>query len=232
LNTADNRFGPVGDFDGDGQDEILFSSPWGIGIMELAGGTLRPLMMEPNGTRFGGWLLNTADNRFGPVGDFDGDGQDEILFSSPWGIGIMELAGGTLRPLMMEPNGTRFGGWLLNTADNRFRGAADFEGARRDQLFITSPWGIGVLELTSGTLESAAMIPNGTRVGGWLLNTADNNFTQFADITGDGKADVLLTSPWGIGILSPRSGGFTSPFLARNGTRFGGWLFDSMSNSV
>jgi hypothetical protein len=35
--------------------------------------------MAPNGTRFGGWLLNTADNRFGPVGDFDGDGKTELL---------------------------------------------------------------------------------------------------------------------------------------------------------
>ncbi|MDQ1744730.1 MAG: hypothetical protein QOE23_3069, partial [Pseudonocardiales bacterium] len=27
--------------------------------------------MSPNGTRFGWWLLNTADNELGPVGDFD-----------------------------------------------------------------------------------------------------------------------------------------------------------------
>ena len=50
-------------------------------------------MMAPNGTRFGGWLLNTADNRFSPVGDFDGDGRDEILVTSPWGIGMFEAVG-------------------------------------------------------------------------------------------------------------------------------------------
>jgi hypothetical protein len=33
-------------------------------------------MMAANGTRFGGWNLQTGDNRFGPVGDFDGDGRD------------------------------------------------------------------------------------------------------------------------------------------------------------
>ena len=32
------------------------------------------LMMQPNGTRFGNWLLNTADNQFGPAADFEGDG--------------------------------------------------------------------------------------------------------------------------------------------------------------
>ena len=53
-------------------------------------------MMAPNGTRFGGWLLNTADNRFGPVGDFDGDGCDEIVVTQSLGIGIMKLSGSTM----------------------------------------------------------------------------------------------------------------------------------------
>ena len=78
-------------------------------------------MMAPNGTRFGGWLLNTADNSFGPAGDFDGDHHREILVTSPWGIGILKLSGNTFTVPMMQPNGTRFGGWLLNTADNRHR---------------------------------------------------------------------------------------------------------------
>ena len=43
------------------------------------------LMLAPNGTRFGGWLLNTADNHFGPVADFDGDGRAEILVTRPLG---------------------------------------------------------------------------------------------------------------------------------------------------
>ena len=50
-------------------------------------------MMQPNGTRFGGWLLNTADNHFGPAGDYDGDGKAEILVASPWGIGILKQVG-------------------------------------------------------------------------------------------------------------------------------------------
>ena len=36
-------------------------------------------MMAANGTRFGGWLLNTGDNQFGPVGDFDGDGRVDVV---------------------------------------------------------------------------------------------------------------------------------------------------------
>ena len=74
------------DLDGDGRAEIPVSSPWGLGILEVAGGSLSAPSMQPNGTRFGGWLLNTADNRFDLLGDFDNDGRMEILVSSPWGL--------------------------------------------------------------------------------------------------------------------------------------------------
>ncbi|MGH3517394.1 MAG: FG-GAP repeat domain-containing protein, partial [Haloechinothrix sp.] len=176
LNTADNHFGPVGDFDGDGRAEILVTSPWGIGILKQSGGSLTPLMMAPNGTRFGGWLLNTADNHFGPVGDFDGDGRAEILVTSPWGIGILKLSGGTLTASMMQPNGTRFGGWLLNTADNRLGSVANYDSDQRTEILVTSPWGLGFLRQSGGTMTVPMMAPNGTRFGGWLLNTADNEF--------------------------------------------------------
>ena len=70
-----------------------------------------------NGTSFGGWLLNTADNHFTADGRFGG-GTEEILVTSPWGLGILALSGNTMVSPMLQPNGTRFGGWLLNTADN------------------------------------------------------------------------------------------------------------------
>jgi galactose oxidase-like protein/VCBS repeat protein len=166
----------VGDFDGDGIAEILVSSPWGIGILKQTEATMTPLMMAPNGTRFGGWLLNTGDNWFGEVADYDGDGRAEILVRSPWGMGILKLSGGTLTAPMMQPNGTRFGGWLLNTADNRFGSVGRYGGGRMVNLFVTSPWGVGLLRISGSSMTAPMMQPNGTRFGGWLLNTADNVF--------------------------------------------------------
>jgi len=44
-----------------------------------------PRWAAPNGTRFGGWLLNAADNTFGPAGDLDGDGRAEPTITRPRG---------------------------------------------------------------------------------------------------------------------------------------------------
>jgi hypothetical protein len=231
LNTADNRFGPVGDFDGDGVEEILVTSPWGIGIFKLSGNTINVPMMAQNGTRFGGWLLNTADNRFSPVGDVDGDGADEILVTSPWGIGILKLSGNTLTEVMMAQNGTRFGGWLLNTVDNFVVTTADLDGDGVAEIVITSPWGIGVLKLSGSTLTEVMMARNGTRFNGWLLNTLDNRIGPAADFDGDGKAELFISSPWGIGVLKLAGISFDVPMMASNGTRFNGWLLNTADNN-
>ncbi len=230
LNTTDNQLGPVGDFDGDGRDEIMISSPWGLGMLKLSGNSFEVVMMAPNGTRFGDWLLNTADNWLGPVGDFDGDGKDEIMISSPWGLGMLKLSGDSLDVVMMAPNGTRFGGWLLNTFDNRLWAAADLNGDGRDELFISSPWGIGVLAISAGRMNSLMLAPNGTRFGGWLLNTADNQFRNFQDMTGVGKSSILIESPWGIGIMTLGGSTFQVPVMAPNGTRLGNWLLNTHDN--
>ena len=232
LNTADNRFDLMGDFDGDGRTEILISSPWGMGILEQAGGSFNAQMMAPNGTRFGGWLLNTVDNRFGPVGDFDGDGRAEVLVTSPWGLGIFKLSGATMTAPVMAANGTRFGGWLLNTADNRFSPIGDVDGDGRDEILVTSPWGLGILKVSGGTLSVVMMAPNGTRFGGWLLNTADNHVVTTADVDGDGRAEIIITSPWGMGVLKLSGTTLTSPVMAANGTRFGGWLLNTADNRI
>lgn len=232
LNTADNHFGPSGDYDGDGHAEILVSSPWGIGVLKQSGATMAAPMMASNGTRFGGWLLNTGDNSFGPAGDFDGDGKIELLVASPWGLGVLKLAGTTLNAPMMAPNGTRFGGWLLNTGDNSFGPVGDFDGDGRIEIVVTSPWGIGILKLSGGSFSVPMMAPNGTRFGGWLLNTADNSFGRAGDFDGDRHAEILVTSPWGVGILKLAGNNLAAPMMAANGTRFGGWLLNTGDNRL
>ncbi len=229
LNTAANQFGPAGDFDGDGAVELFVSGVDGVGLLKLVDGRLTAPMVQPNGTRLGEWNVQTAVNQFGPAADYDGDGRAEMLVTSPWGIGVLKLAGATMASPMLRPNGTRFGGWLLNTADNQFGPAADYD-AGAAKLFVSSPWGVGILALAGDTMSAPMMHPNGTRFGGWLLNTADNHFVTDGRFAG-GSAEVLVTSPWGLGILALSGDTMASPMLQPNGTRFGGWLLNTADNA-
>jgi hypothetical protein len=232
LNTADNRLGPVGDFDGDGRDEWLAISPWGIGVLELRGSTFGCLALQPNGTNLGGWVLDTATDRFGPVGDVDGDGRDEFLVVGTSGIALLRLSGTTFTTVASAARGSRIGDWLLNPDDNYFWPPADYLGDGRDDLLVTSPWGMGILTLAGGRLTSRAMVPNGTRIGGWLLNTLDNRFAPVGDLDGDGRPELLVISPWGMGVLEISAGAWANPWLAPNGSRFDGWLLNTADNYV
>ena len=81
------------DLDGNGTSDVLVHSPWGLGYLALTSSGMTAPAMAANGTRFDGWLLNTADNRFGPIADVDGDGRDEVVVTSPWGLGILGVNG-------------------------------------------------------------------------------------------------------------------------------------------
>ena len=163
-------------------------------------------MMAPNGTRFGGWLLNTADNYFDMVGDYDGDGHFEILVISPWGVGILKLSGGTFTVPMMAPNGTRFGGWLLNTADNRFGiGPRVYRVHVKmlttptisiDQMFTSMRWvyesiGIVVHRVSTETLNLPAL--NDVDVGACTLGSVTAEQTQlFGHRNNAGPNDAVV----------------------------------------
>jgi hypothetical protein len=288
INTVDNQFLYAADYDGDGKEEVLLTSPWGLGILKYANNEIISLMLAANGTRFGEWLLNTDDNFFTLIGDFDGDGQIEILVTSPSGLGILKFNGITLTSVAMAPNSSRLGDWVLDTSTDRFEVVGDFDGDNRAEILvsnaskigilklqgnnltsiciantgeklgrwmldsktnkmnvvgdydgdgktevlITSDWGLGVLKLNGNVLQSTVAVPNGTRFGGWLLNTRDNRLNYAADFDADGRAEIQITSPWGMGILQQSGNTFNSLTMSPNGTRFGGWLLNTADNDL
>ncbi len=232
LDTVNDQLGPIADYDGDGCDEILVSSAWGAGILKLANGTLEASIVAPNGTRFGGWVIDTSLNRFGPAGDYDGDGRAETLVASAWGLALLKQTGGTLEAPMMQPAGTRLGGWLVDGGANRFGPAADYDGDGRAELLVTSAWGIGILKQAGDTMTSSMLAPNGTRFGRWLLDSSCNRFGPAADYDGDGRVEILVTSPWGLGILKLTGDTLGASMLAANGTGLGDWVIDARDEQL
>jgi hypothetical protein len=162
--------------------------------------------MAPNGTRFGGWLLNTADNTFSALGDFDGDRRSELLVISPWGLGVLKFSGAALNSLVMVPNSSPMGDWVLNTLDNRFGPAADYKGQQRDQVPVVGSQGLGILDVRGTAFVVDRTVANGARLRDWILNASENSLDRAGDYDGDGRAELVISSEWRLGILDFDSG--------------------------
>lgn len=64
----------------------------------------------------GGWRIGYGDV-YRKVGDFDGDGNADILVSSPWGIGVLGVgADGSLVTKAIAPYGASIGGFTLSSS--------------------------------------------------------------------------------------------------------------------
>lgn len=213
----------IGDFNADARDDILLGSPSAIGVLTLHGSTLTSLMSQPKDAWFGGWRYNPQDNVVEGIADFNGDGQDDILMTSPWGIGVFTLQDSTLTPLMAQPNGAWFGAWRYNRQDNVLEGIGDLNGDGRDELLLSSPWGMAALKLQGSTLTTILVRPKGTWFGGWCCNPDNDAVAQVADFNGDGRDDLLMSSPWGIGVLTLAGDTLTSLDMTAYDYPVGAW---------
>jgi len=225
FDAALNRIRGIGDIDGDGVDEFVVTSDWGIGLLKYEGIHFRALMTAPRDTWFGGWrydaTINPGRDSIMGVHNFTGTPKSEIMIWSSWGICTLEYTGASLFPSRIYANGTRLGGWLINTADNVYCGTGQFDADLRKDMVIMSPWGLGIISLQGGS--HVYMAPNGTRFGGWLLNSGDNTVRLIADLDGDGMDEIVISSPWGIGVLKMVEGVLTSVAMHPNGENLGGY---------
>jgi hypothetical protein len=233
FDSRANQVVGIGDLDGNGLDEIVVISDWGIGVLGSSGNSLNSIMLAPNGTRLGEWVLSSRQNTIQLLGDFDGDGRKEILISSGWGLGILKLSGNTLTSIAMHANTSNLDGYVVNTSTLKIIAAGDFLGNRRSQILAADGNGIHLLELRDRSLHRIAFLAQGQRAGQWLLNTSDNSFGPVGDLDRDGKEEIVIRSPWGIGVIGlAQNNQFRCLTLHKYGSHIGDWILEKNDRIV
>lgn len=194
LNTANMKIVGIGDFDGNGKEDFAFRYPGGIvviGLFEVGLGTIGHIR---NGVRYGDWKVAESDVLLGKVRKA---GTDAFVIRSAWGMALFEYHTSSKDAKIVNAVqfGTRLaGGWIVGDVD-RVQGAGDFTGDNLDELFVRSPWGIGLLQIPQtdeGAWTTRWLAPFGTVLpgnaavpGGWTLDSKDRySLGRFAKGTG------------------------------------------------
>ena len=186
----------TGDFNGDGRDDILWRND---------DGTLSDWL----GTASGGYTPNNANSliqiatrwHVAGTGDFNGDGNSDILWVSDSGE-VSDWLGNSAGGFSAN-NGSAF---TQVATSWHVQGTGDFNGDGRDDILWRNDDG------TIGDWLGTAS--GGFTVNGSLLTTIANSWHIVAtgDYNGDGRADILWHSDAGdlSNWLGTASGGFTA----------------------
>jgi ribosome modulation factor len=114
LGSGDKHL--AGDFDGNGKDDVFIRSPQYAGLLTYNGSGFQPNSIQYDW--IGGWKLGSGDQHF--VGDFDGNGKDDILIRSPQYAGLLTYNGSGFQPNSIQYDW--IGGWKLGSGDQHFIG--------------------------------------------------------------------------------------------------------------
>lgn len=241
VHTVDhNRIKGLGDFDGDGADEILtVNYGEGLKVLKFWDRRLHQLAGELAGASAGGETAEVFRDRISGIGDLNGDGKAEILITGDEGICVLQLSDNNrLVPIVRKLSDSWFGGWRFD-GTNRIEGLGDFDGDGAREVLISSDWGIGLLKQREDTFDAYFAQPTGTVFGQWVFDRAVNKIAGIGHFSGTTTAghlvdEILITSGWGIGVLalSPDTLTLHSRAAQPSGTRFGRWRYDAGADRV
>jgi hypothetical protein len=223
LAASDTIVG-VGDFNGDGKDDLLVRNDTAFAILtRTAGGTITTLHEIDQGTWMGGWFFHGSNRIFG-IADYNGDGRADFIVRSTWGLAIIgRNTSGALVPLQMWQNGTVVAGWTLDDGDT-LSSFGDYDGDGRKDFLVRNDASLAILRMTGtpASLSSYRKVAFRTWAGGWFLRPEDS-FGFALDSDGDHKDEVVVKSTWGRGLLKASSTGFVSVALTPFGGLMGSW---------
>lgn len=224
----------VGDYDGDGLDDIAVTGPSGwtnIPVAFSAGnGTFSTSAASV--TDFPGWA--SYANVTPVSGDFDGDGRDDIALVGGIGWGTVPVAYSNGNGTFLVKNRPLATFAAKAALSGVYPVGGDFDGDGRDDIallgsasFTQIP--VAFAELGANTSFSVVDIP--VSDANFLSNWAPSTNVQAVagDFTGDGRDDIVLTGVAGWGSLPMAAFTSSSTFTVTNKSlsSFPGWAATS-----
>ncbi len=167
----------TGDFDGDGNADLLLQNDSGALVDYLMNGT---------SIASGHSLGNPGSNwHVRGTGDFNGDGRSDLVVQSDAGsMVVLETDGSRL--VAGVSLGSLPGGWAVE-------GVGDFNGDGRPDLLVQGPDGTLVVYLVNGGVITAGGVVGNPGAGYSVGGVGNYN--------GDSKADILLHNDDGVNVV-------------------------------
>jgi IgA peptidase M64/VCBS repeat protein len=186
----------VGDFNGDGKDEVAVynSTNWAIEYLGLlaedGAGGLKLIARYDDGLP--GWQFQRGDRHV--VGDFTGNGREDlwVFNGGDWSLAYLGLLRSTGTGLTMSHRyDGSMPGWQMRRNDHHVVGDFDADGKADLYVFNGHDWSIAYLGMLRSTGSALAMTKRyDGNVPGWQMRRNDKYYR--ADVDGNGRADLFV----------------------------------------